>query len=118
MLKLLNGDLLYCFEDLHLSICLYQYYLVVKHGPCEEKGQIRVDVVESEEFAHGRQTEGVVVDGEVRRQELSELNKRVLALVKKFSDKFKMGIFSFLIDDASSLLGHEKTKWNGQVVVD
>ena len=55
---------------------------MVEHGPGEEEGQIRVDVIPREELSHGGQHGRVVVDGQVRSQEVAELNEGVLTLVR------------------------------------
>ena len=51
---------------------------MVEHGPCEEEGEVEVDVEPREEFLHLGETPRVVVDGKVGCEEGSELDEGVL----------------------------------------
>ena len=51
---------------------------MVEHWPCEEEGEVEVDVEPREELLHLWQAPRVVVDGKVGREEGSELDEGVL----------------------------------------
>ena len=55
--------------------------MVGVHGPREEEGHVRRDVVVVDEHVYGRKDVYVLVGGERGREELAELHERVLTLV-------------------------------------
>ena len=59
--------------------------LVVEHGAGQEEGEVHVHVIRAQEVLDGGKAVGVVVNGEVGREEGAELDQRVLALRRENS---------------------------------